>query len=365
MNRFGHVPAREEEFNLSGYGLYWKVDKKNVNQGTCYYRLDKDTYYVKATGRRHFIGGEIAEIGTNPKDVGWLEIIRNHVDTRYNTIEFFVSPPHDDKLKIKIIPCDNHSREHGSTTFFRIDAVNNLTTNRSFSSHDDYDIYQFRIGKNTDQSLAFRLQFFCWTMCKRASFSNKRDDLLLNVIMRGPGMDPIKLSCSLNIQQNPGRGSGAVGSSKKTIQNAPHAWNAWSAGTPHYPGNNTMIQPNMTFQNLNHRIRLELDVPQNFQLILGEIQTKIELDNLQRDINMLVINRLNDAINRKILVEERTTKRNEELIAENNQLKRMNQNLGQTALVTYNNGVKIMKLNEELRKELTAWKGENAEEETQ
>ena len=141
MNRFGHVPAREEEFNLSGYGLYWKVDKKNVNQGTCYYRLDKDTYYVKATGRRHFIGGEIAEIGTNPKDVGWLEIIRNHVDTRYNTIEFFVSPPHDDKLKIKIIPCDNHSREHGSTTFFRIDAVNNLTTNRSFSSHDDYDIY--------------------------------------------------------------------------------------------------------------------------------------------------------------------------------------------------------------------------------
>ena len=365
MNRFGHVPIREEEFNLSGYGLYWKVDKKNVNQGTCYYRSDTDTYYVKATGRKHFIGGEIAETGTNPRDVGWLEIIRNHVDTRYNTIEFFVSPPHDDKLKIKIIPCDNHAREHGSTTFFRIDAVNNLTTNRSFSCHEDYDIYQFKIGKNTDQSLAFRLQFFCWTMCKRASFSNKRDDLLLNVILRGPGMDNIKLSCSLNIQQNPGRGSGVVGSAKKTIQNLQSTWNPWNNGMPQqFPRFNTMIQPNMTFQNLNHRIRLELDVPQNFQLILGEIQTKIELDNLQRDINILVTNRLNDAVSKKILISEKTTKRNEELMAENNQLKRMNQNLGQTALVTYNNGVKIMKMNEDLQKEISVLKEEKAKEST-
>ena len=178
-------------------------------------------------------------------------------------------------------------------------------------------------------------------------------------------MDNIKLSCSLNIQQNPGRGSGVVGGAKKTIQNFP-AWNPWNNGLQQqFPRFNAPIQPNMTFQNLNHRIRLELDVPQNFQLILGEIQTKIELDNLQRDINILVTNRLNDAVSKKILISEKTTKRNEELMAENNQLKRMNQSLGQTALVTYNNGVKIMKMNEDLQKEITVLKEKSAVEGTQ
>ena len=89
LSRFGHVPVRAAEIIEKGCAVYWKTDRRMVNQGTCFYSQSSDTYYVKSKFTRysHESGrGSAIKDEMNPKDISWMEVERSDAirnDNRY------------------------------------------------------------------------------------------------------------------------------------------------------------------------------------------------------------------------------------------------------------------------------------------
>ena len=329
-SRYGHVPIYEKEFEKLGCSIYWKTDRRWVNQGTCFYNHANNTYYMRSTRR-----GQHAEYDFEPRDVAWLEVWKSQMPHNYEHLTFYISPPADDRLQHKIVPCEHHKRDHQSSTFLGIDAVNLKTRPRIYTDQR-HDFFQFDISGCSDQVLAFRVQFHCWTVCQRINFSNKKSNLVFHAVFSGPNLPPIKLSCNLNIQQNPGRGSssGSTGKSGKTGSTIPNINSVWSKNSDNFlkrmrseAGSGGVVSVQDDYQIINIRI----EPPPNFQLILGQAQTAMVYEEIKRDVQYLVESRLNDAINRRPLSNPELLKRKEELEAENRKLRLMNQNLSDTA----------------------------------
>ena len=321
--RYGHIPIREKEFERIGCSIYWKTDRRWVNQGTCFYNQATDVYYMRSASRNE---GEV-----NPNEVAWLDIERRKVDSRYTHLTFYVTPPLTDRMQKKIVPCEVHQRDHRSTTFLGIKAVEVKSPPQVFHE-PNYDLFQFDISEYSDPILSFQVQFYCWTVCKRMYFSNKKDNLVFHAVFSGSNMPNLPLSCLINIQQNPGRGSNSTVKKKATtIANFNSHWAKNSAQILQDMRNRSGTEGVVSVHEAIDSVEVRILTPPNFRLILGHSQTEMVFEEIKRDVQFIVEGRLNDAISRRPLSNPELMKRKEELEAENRQLREMNKKLAATA----------------------------------
>lgn len=322
--RFGHIPAREKDFEKMGCSIYWKTDRRWVNQGNCFYNQTNDVYYHRSTRRELFPTGEMS-----PRDVAQLEIGRTTLDPGYTHLTFYVSPPPGDAFKRKIVPCDNHFRESGHRTFLGVEAVT-LSTPPQIFEKEKYDLFQFDIRGCSETFLLFRVQFYCWTVCKRIHFSNKKENLIFNAVFSGSNLPNVCLTSTINIQQNPGRGSSST-AMNKSIPNINSTWAANSEQFLQTMRSKAGSEGTITVHNEFDVCNIRIEIPPNFHLIMGATHTTMVMDEIKRDVQFLVEGKLNDAVARKPTSNPELLKRKEELEDENRQLRAMNQQLSITA----------------------------------
>ena len=314
MSRFRHIPIKEKERKETDCATFWKTDRRLVNQGTCFYCSENDTYYVKSKFTKYSDPNRCPEMKDemNPRDISWLEVERSEgirLDKRYNKIKFYVLPPEEDTLKVKITPCDNHRKEHGSDIFFRIEAAKDAFT-RTILKQEDADIYQFDISGNEERFVPFRAQFFCWSHCCRVQFSHKKQNIQFITVIYGDGVDDIKIKNNINVQSNPGRGAGVVRPGIKwTSQNTNRPRSAGQM-QGHGPDTMTSLYPNaIHFSSTNHKVKIELEIPSNFRMVLGDDQADAEIRAIRRDVDFLINNRLRDAMQKKALANDDLNRR--------------------------------------------------------
>ena len=351
VKKFGTIHKRSNEVLERGLTVHWKTDKRLINMGSCFYRPDADTFYVKSSCniKQNKINGliEFDEGG-----VIYLEIERSRIDRRYDTVSFSVRSPVDDFNKIKIIPCKSHIAQTGVPTFFTIKNAEDNTRGRLVQNNIE-DSHQFNIAGNNKQFIAFKVRFWCWNQCKKFQFSNRKAAMRFVVILSGRNVEDITAYSCINVQQNPGRGA-------RVITKLPDPGQGPSDLNGNQNWNNVVVhnsqlgqqllnrpqQMNMVnFQDAGQIMKINIDIPRTFFESLGIEQARIELEAMKREICSIANNRIHDAVRRKVAG-------NSELLKENNQLKIMIQSLQNTISGSNAQTDFLMKENDRLVTEL-------------
>ena len=290
--------------------------------GICHYRRDMDTFYIRSScGSRSYV---LPENSPLPRDVAILELERNQIDTRYTEARFVIKPPSDDHHKAKIVPCGNHKKATGVSTFCTMQAVDKRLPYQLFVK-DDEDSHVFGISSSSDQFLQFKIQFWCWSQCQRVNFSNKKNNMRLVCRLTGQGVDDIVVYLTINVQQNPGRGAkvaNSLASKSAEFESNPSSNKSWNPGPSIYP-NSQLLDPKfretiaprnpVSFQEFGQFLKVNIEIPKMFFDALGLEQARIELVGLKRDISTLAYNRLQDSIKRKISGNDSLQKENQYL----------------------------------------------------
>ena len=328
VKKFGTIHKRVNEVSERGLTIHWKTDKRLINMGTCYYRPDVDTYYVKSSCNMKHCRSNGA-IQYDDGGMIYLEIERSRIDRRYSKIKFSVRSPQDDINKIKIVPCESHAQQTGAITFFSIKAAENDMT-CIITQNECEDSHSFDISKNYNQFMAFKLRFWCWNVCKKFQFSNRKASMRFIAILCGENVEDIVAYSNLNVQQNPGRGAQVI---KKILDTNPNKNDingntSWQSTGPVIStsqlGQSLLQPPNrVNFFDSGQTMKINVEVPRSFFEALGIEQARIELESIKREICSIANSRINDAIKRKIAA-------NTEILNENGQLKVMIQNLQST-----------------------------------
>ena len=119
------------------------------------------------------------------------------------------SAPAKDIDQRKIKPCRNHTAELGCRTFFQIFSPLKDLEPEEIST-EVKDIFRFDISKCDRQFIPFKCVFNCWTTCQKPQFSDKKSNMIFRTTIEGDEKPPIIIDTTLNVQQNPGRGSKTV-----------------------------------------------------------------------------------------------------------------------------------------------------------
>ena len=358
--RFGIIHQGADEIFQKGCTLHWKTDTRLVNLGNTFYRKDLDTYYLRSSVGSRATSDESYQF----REAVHVEFERIRIDPRYENIHFSVRAPVGDINKIKIIPCENHLKSIPVDTFFTIQPFkSNLPM--TISKNDEEDIHTFNISTNNDQFIQFKVHFWCWNLCRKHLFSNKRGSMRFVCRMSGPGVEDITVFTKINVQQNPGRGAKVTASTlpKSQLQDAnipsggyPSALN-WANTARMLPNGQVVSrygQPNQVQRNhvniveYGRLMKINIELPKRFHEILGPELARTELENLKRDITQMTNNRVGDATRRRSIANDCLVKENmflkdamsklhhslagaanqyDYLSRENNDLKRRNANL--------------------------------------
>ena len=354
IHRYGTVHERANTIDTHNLAMHWKQDARMVNQGRTYYHRETDTFYIKTAKDTVFKNQD----GSYAGDSLSLDVERKIIDSNYTKLVFSVGPPVSDVDNNKIVPCEYHIREKGINTFFTILDSSNDTLPRLEQGAKE-DCWVFDISNRMEQFLTYKVKFWCGTACTKSKFSDKKDNLVFNVTLRGDNVKDIRISVCFNAQQNPGRGAHVVNTGKPslpskviTIDMPSYSWQAIDGSNLQAnPTTSKFKQQNpITFTDLGSKIRMELELPKNFAQILGATQASHELEALQRDIAYTVQHRIKDAFLRKTMA-------NEELLRNNTMMQNINLQLRQSLTQTKRNLQFVChendKANDRLSKEMT------------
>ena len=110
---------------------------------------------------------------------------------------------------MKITPCQNHVDEFQCRTFLEVSTPLDDVPAEEISLKT-MDVFRFNIKNCNRLLIPFRCIFNCWTMCQKPRFADKRTNMIFKTVISGPNVDDIVLDTTLNVQQNPGRGSKIV-----------------------------------------------------------------------------------------------------------------------------------------------------------
>lgn len=312
MSKFGIIHRRANEIKEKGVSIHWKTNVKRVNVGTCYYKNETDTFYIRSSCN----GGVEFD---DTRNVAYMEIERSTVDLRYNTVKLFVKSPADDLHKKKITACSNHMKNTGQSTFFTARIANN-SSNEVIIKNETDDMHVFDINGNKEKFIGFKIRFWCWTHCKKGDFSNKNTSIRFMAKLCGENVEDMQTFSNINVQRNPGRGAGVV--QKKinypdpTGEFRPCGSKPTSRHAYHSHPNNGLLNSDVNFIDngrllSTRQVRVNIDLPKVFFDILGPGQARVEVEGLKRDIDAMAKNRIQDAINRKIAGNEDLLRDNE------------------------------------------------------
>ena len=321
MKKFGVIHRRVGEINDKGLIMHWKTCTKMVNAGSCYYNEASDTFYIRSSCNAGMLSSDNED---SNKNMAYMEIERTTINPKYDTVCLAVLPPDDDYRKKKITTCEKHLKSSGQYTFFTVHNEDN-SIRGTISYNHDKDVHKIDISGNTNQFIGFKVRFWCWSLCKKADFSNKHNQIKFMVNLSGIGVEDMVTHTFVNIQSNPGRGAGVV-PRRTTIPDC-----TGPTPGPSKPILNQLIPEN---NNLNNNINfwesgryggarkifVNVEIPKSFFDILGPGQARVEIEGMKRDISMTANWRIQDAINRKIAG-------NKDLLQENEMLKTAVSNL--------------------------------------
>lgn len=349
--KFGVIHNRATDIDKFGMAMHWKVDSRNVNQGTAYYIKEQDLFFLRSATEKAFVysNGEFA------KDTIWLEIERKLINPKLNKLAFSIGPPFFDASSKKIMPCEYHTKEYGISTFFSIlDA--DLCSIPSLESSPKEDRWIFDISERNDRFLRFKVKLWCGTACTKMKFTNKRENMVFYATLFGEGNEETRIWTIVNSQQNPGRGAGVVGSKL-----AAHS-KVINIDVPNFNGNTKenasidnqvnnlagLTRNSVRFTDYpdSNRFKIDVEIPRNFKLLLGDAQAKMELDCIQRDIAFLIHTRLKDAMKKKCVA-------NDEILKNNTMMANANANLKQALMNTKGNLMVMCKENDRIASRLS------------
>ena len=103
MSKYGIIHRRVNEIKERGFTIHWKTNVKRVNVGTCYYKNETDTFYIRSSCNGGISSVLIRTDYDDTRDVAYMEIERGTVDKRYNIIKLSVRSPADDYHKKKLV----------------------------------------------------------------------------------------------------------------------------------------------------------------------------------------------------------------------------------------------------------------------
>ena len=328
--RFGIIHQGASEIFQKGCTLHWKTDTRLVNLGSAFYRKELDTYYLRSA-----VGSRAApEEPFQLKEAVHVEFERNRIDPRYTRIHFSVRAPIGDINNIKIVPCDTHLKSNPVDTFFSIQPFKSNMA-KTISKNENEDIHSFDISMNNDQFIPFKVHFWCWNLCRKHLFSDKKGSMRFVCRMSGPDVEDITTFTKINVQQNPGRGAKVTASTLPKAQlqdnNIPSYKYAqhWSKSAKMLPNgqvvNRCRFTPQIQRNHVNivevgQLVKINIELPKRFQEILGPDLAKEEIAILKRDIIMMANNRVSDATRKRSIA-------NDNLINENMFLKNSMNNL--------------------------------------